>query len=272
MLPEITKENYKDLHEYMSYSTFSRYLRCEAAAKAHFHEPQTSAKLMSSYVDAYFSNELEEFREDHPEIFTRQGELKSDFKQAESVIERIKSDEVFTSFMGGETQKIMTGEICGVPFKIKMDFYKENEYISDLKVVKDFGKVWSDAFRRYTNLIEAYDYDIEMAIFQEIVFQNTGKKLPCYILAITKETPADIGVFSIPQNSLDNALQIVKNNLPRIKDIIDGKIAPHRCEKCMYCRETKKARVLPYDLIGMTGDELRENGIECDDKILIEEK
>ena len=51
---------------------------------------------------------------------------------------------------------------------------------------------------------------------------------------------------------------------------MDNKIAPHRCEKCAYCRETKKARVLTYDLIGMSGDELRENGVECDDKILIE--
>ena len=58
--------------------------------------------------------------------------------------------------------------------------------------------------------------------------------------------------------------------MPRVKDIIAGNIAPHRCEKCMYCRETKKARVLSYDLIGMSGDELRENGVECDDKILIE--
>ena len=163
-LPEVTKENYKDLHEYMSYSTFSRYLRCEAAAKAHFHEPDTSSKLMSSYVDAYFSNELIPFREDHPEIFTKQGELKADFKQAETIIDRIKSDETFMHFMSGETQKIMTGFIEDVPFKIKMDFYKENEFIADLKVVKDFNKVWSDAFRRYTNFVEAYDYDIEMAI------------------------------------------------------------------------------------------------------------
>ena len=265
---QLTKENYRTNHSFMSYSRFSKFLRCEAAAKANYHEPSSESQLIGSYVDAHFSNEMEEFISDNPQIFnSRTGELKSDFKSANDLIARIESDEVFMDFMNGEKQVIMTGEICGVPFKIKMDVYKDHVRIVDLKVMKDFEKVWSNAYKAKIDFVKAYDYDIELAIFQEIVFQNIGIKLPCYLACITKEKPSDIGIFEIPQKDLNDALQIVKDNLPRIKDILDGKVAPHRCEKCAYCRETKKARVMHYEYAGMSGDLLREEGIECDDPI-----
>ena len=274
----LTKENYATNHYYMSYSRFRRFLHCEASAAAHFHEPATNALLIGSYVDAYFSDELEIFKVEHPEIFKKDGTLKADFVMCDELIERINSDEQFLHFLSGEKQRIMTGEIDGVPFKIKMDSYLKDEAIVDLKVMKDFGKVWSDTFNRYTNFIEAYDYDIEMAIFQEICYQNTGKRLPVYIVAITKESPSDIGIFKLSQSILDKALDLVKNYLPRIKKIMDGEIAPTRCEKCTYCRMTKKARILSideeddYDLIGATGDKLREEGYECVDPKIVKEK
>lgn len=273
MKVELTKETYKANHDFMSYSTFSKYLTCEAAAAARYYPPSTVAQLVGSYVDAYFSDELEDFKVEHPEIFnSKTGALKADFTNANDLIQRIESDEVFMSVLSGEKQKIMTGEIDGVPFKIKIDAYEPDKYITDLKVMKDFKPVWNDAYNKYTNFMLAYNYDIEMAIFQEIVYQNTGKKLPTYIAAITKENPADIGVFEIPQEALDKALDIVKKHLPRIKDILEGKIAPERCENCEYCRMTKKARILDWELVGKNGDFLRENGIECNDPVLKKEE
>lgn len=261
-MEELTKENYKDNHDYLSYSRISRFLRCEWAAYNNYHEPTTVAQLAGSYVDAYFSGELDEFKDAHPEIFnSRTGELKSGFQNAADYIQRAESDEEFMKYLTGEKQKIMTGEIGGVKFKIKMDFYVPDERIVDLKLMKDFNKVWSDNYRAYVNFIQAYDYDIELAIFQEIVYQNTGKKLPCIIAAITKETPSDLGLFEIPQAKLDKALDFVKQSLPRIKGIIEGKIKPNRCEKCSYCRMTKRVKLISADYAGLSGDELREVGI-----------
>lgn len=269
----LTKENYKTNHDYMSYSRISKFLTCEAAAVAKYQQPQNASQLVGAYVDAYFSDELEEFTQEHLEIFnSRTGELKSDFKKADVLIERIEQDEEFMKMLSGEKQIIMSGVINDVPFKIKMDSYKENEFIADLKIMKDFGRVWSDSFGRYVSFIQAYDYDIEMAIFQEIVYQNTGKKLPCYIAAITKEEPSDIGIFQISQNELDSALNTVKKLLPRIKKILEGQIAPYRCEKCAYCRATKKARIIDSELVGAHGDKLRENGYECVDPLYVKEE
>lgn len=274
---ELTKENYASNHDYLSYSRISRFLKCEAAAVAvGFKEPDTPSKLVGSYVDAYFSDELDDFKEKHPEIFnSKTGELKADFKKANNLIERIESDEEFMKLLSGEKQFIMTGEIDGQPFKIKMDSYKKDEFIVDLKIMKDFNRVWSDVFGRYVSFIQGFDYDIEMAIFQEIVFQNTGKRLPCIIAAITKEDPSDIGAFQISQEILDAALKTVKNNLKRIKRILNGEVAPFRCEKCAYCRSTKKTQIIDSELVGANGDKLRENGYECTDpkvKIIKEEE
>lgn len=266
----ITKQNYHLNHDYLSYSRISKFLQCEASAIAEYEQPMNPSMLVGSYVDAYFSNELEFFKAEHPEIFnSRTGELKADFQKANDLIARIESDEEFMRLLSGEKQVIMTGQIDGVPFKIKMDSYKENEFIVDLKIMKDFNRVWSDTFGRYTNFIQAYDYDIELAIFQEIVYQNTGKRLPCIIASITKESPSDIGAFQLSQEELDSALNTVKNILPRIKKIKDGKVAPYRCEKCAYCRSTKKVTIIESELVGANGDKLRENGYECTDEIKI---
>lgn len=267
----LTKKNYITNHDYMSFTRFSKFLKCEAAAAVNFQTPTTPSLLVGSYVDAYFSNEMEEFKQNHPEIFnSRTGQLKSDFLMADEIIKRIESDPTMMYYLSGEKQVIMTGEIGGVKFKIKMDSYLASKFITDLKVMKDFQQVWTGYGK--VNFIEAYNYDIELAIFQEIVYQNTGEKLPCFICGITKESPSDVAIFEIPQAQLDRAMEIVKNNIGRIQGILNGTINPHRCEKCEYCRSTKKAQVLNYEMAGLDGDHLRESGIECDDPLLIIKK
>lgn len=269
----LTQEDYINNHNYLSFTRVNRFLKCEAAAAANYHEPSTPAMLIGSYVDAYFSGELEEFKSNHPEIFnSRTGELKSDFKKAEDIIKRIESDEVLLEYLKGEKQKIMTGVIDGIPFKIKMDAYIPGERIVDLKVMKDFKKVWSDDFHSYVNFIKAYNYDIELALFQEIESQNSGNRLPCFIAGITKEEPSDVGVFNLPNIDLDETMDTLRTSiLPRIKGILDGKIAPERCENCSYCRMTKKAKVLNFELAGLTGDQLRAEGFESNDPLLVKE-
>lgn len=269
-MSELTKETYITDHSFMSFTRFSRFMTCEAAAASNYRTKPTNAMLVSSYVDAYFSKELEEFKSKHPDIFTKTGTLKNDFIKAEEIIKRVESDPVMMYYMSGEKQKIMTGTIFGMKFKAKMDSYKENEFIADLKVMKDFQPIWTS--RGKENFVDAYLYCVELAIFQEIVYQNTGKRLPCYIVGITKETPSDVGIFEIPQTQLNLALEYVGENIGRINDILNGKVEPHRCEICDYCRSTKKARIISYYFAGMNGNQLREEGIESNDPKLVKEE
>ena len=110
--------------------------------------------------------------------------------------------------------------------------------IVDLKVmasltkyewVKDYGKM---------SFIEYWGYDIQGAIYQEIVRQNTGDKLPFFIAGVTKENIPNKELIWIDDERLEEALNYVKNNLYRLEELKAG-AEPTRCEQCDYCRSTK---------------------------------
>ena len=125
--------------KYMGVSQFKAFEQCQTAAlaeiKGEYIRPMTTALLIGSYVDSYFEGTLDLFKEQHPEIFKRDGTLKSEYVQADYIIERASQSKEFMNYMSGEKQVIMTGEIAGVPVKIKVDSLHP-EKIVDLKVMK----------------------------------------------------------------------------------------------------------------------------------------
>ena len=78
----------------------------------------------------------------------------------------------------------MTGEISGVPFKIKMDSYHPDKIV-DLKYMASLRSP-----NMFEPMVKYWGYDIQGAIYQEIVRQNTGKRLPFFLNIATKEKPA----------------------------------------------------------------------------------
>ena len=141
-------------------------------------------------------------------------------------------------YLSGEHQKIFLGKIANVDFKGKLDAYHEGKCIVDLKTCKDFEPVWKNGHKM--SFIEAWGYDIQGAIYQELVYQNTGKKLPFFICAVTKEKIPNIAIISIPQERLNECLELVKANAPQYNDIKLGKVEPTKCCKCDYCKSIKK--------------------------------
>lgn len=241
----INNENYystENAVKFMSVSQFKAFSECEARTMAEisgdFLRESTTAMLIGSYVDAWFEGTLDSFRENHPEIFLKNGGLKADFVQAETIIKRISEDDEFMKYMSGEKQKIFTGNIADVQFKGKLDSYHAGKCIVDLKVMRDFEPVWKNG--RKLHFIEAWGYDIQGAVYQELVYQATGERLPFVICAVTKEKVQDLAILSIPQERLDFCLELVKNNAPHFDEIKNGKIQPVRCEKCDFCKATKK--------------------------------
>lgn len=129
----------------------------------------------------------------------------------------------------------MTGEIAGVPFKIKMDNYKPDEFIADGKYMASLRSP-----NMFEPMVKYWGYDIQGAVYQEIVRQNTGKQLPFYLDIATKENPTHLAVAEINQYDLDEALETVKTFAPRYQAIKNGEIEPERCGEygCTYCTET----------------------------------
>lgn len=241
---KLTQRNYfskKASLEYMSCSQFKAFSNCQAAAmaeiKGKYKREQTTALLVGSFVDAYFDNTLASFIKKHPEIFKKDGTLKAEYQQAEEIIKRILSDRLFTEYMSGKKQVIMTGEINGVPVKIKIDSLLPDKIV-DLKVIKDFQEIRHPE-KGFLPWFEYWGYDLQGAVYQEIVRQNTGEKLPFYLAAATKEKITDIDIVHLDQKLLDFALDRFKNDVETFDAIKKGIIEPERCGKCEYCKMSK---------------------------------
>ena len=196
--------------------------------------------LVGSYVDSYFEGTLANFIKKHPDIFKKDGTLKADYVQAEEIIKRILKDRLFKKYMSGEKQVIMTGSINGVSVKIKIDSLLPDKIV-DLKIMKDFSDVYISE-RGMCPWWDAWGYDLQGAVYQEIVRQNTGEKLPFFLAAATKEKVTDIDIVHINQKTLDFALERFSQNVEMFDAIKQGIITPDRCDKCEYCKSTKKIK------------------------------
>lgn len=241
----LTSSNYyspEANREYWSVSLFKAFDRCEAAGLAavrgQYERPETDALLIGSYVDAYFTGDLDEFVGEHADVmFKKNGELYAKYEHANKIINTVECQPLMMDFLQGDYQKIFTAELFDVPWKIKMDVYR-GDRIVDLKCVRDFKPIYQDGFG-YRSWIEYWGYDIQGAVYQKVVEQATGHKLPFYIAAATKEPVPDVDVIQIPQSVLDTALKVVEAKIDRFDLVKLGEIPPERCGHCEYCKQTK---------------------------------
>lgn len=245
---KLTAANYfspKANREYFSVSQWKAFRKCQNMALAEIRgkyvREETPALLVGSYVDAYFDGELDQFRATHPSLFTKDGTLKSEYIQAEQIIERIKRDRLMMKYLaGGQRQVIMTGMIEGVNVKIKIDTLHPDKIV-DGKVMRDFAPIYVEDQGRVM-WWEAWNYDTQGAVYQEIVRQNTGKKLPFFLAAATKEKVTDIDILRIEQSHLDFGMDAFKRDIIGFDAIKKGIVKPDRCESCDWCKETKKLK------------------------------
>lgn len=246
---ELTNETYfspEAMREYWSVSAFKSFSRCEACGlaevKREYKREVTDALLIGSYVDAHFSGEMTPFMAmNGDKMFKKNGELLAKFEQANRIIEAVENQPLMMEFLTGDKQTVLTADLFGVPWKGKLDVLT-NKRIVDLKCVKDFNDIYDPGYG-YRSWIEYWGYDIQGAIYQRLVEENTGKTLPFYIVAVTKEKVPDMKVIQIPQHILDTALKLVEAKIDRFDLIKQGEIEPRRCEKCDWCKSTKKLTV-----------------------------
>ena len=270
---KLNKDNYYSVEanmEYMGSTQFKDFMECEynalLKAKGEIVEPKTDALLMGAYIDAYFSGELEQFIANTPEILDarkKEPTVRQAFvNDCQVIISAIEQDELMMKYLNGEKQVIMTGEIGGVKYKIKVDCLKE-DCIVDQKIMssyKDLIWVERDGRNVKVDFVEAYGYDIQGAIYQEIVRQNIGKKLPFILAVATKEDGVDKALIQIDQEYLDQALSLVAQVSERYDLIKQGIVEPRHCEKCASCRKAHKVeRVVSYQELFNKGEENGEN-------------
>lgn len=255
----LTNENYYSVEanqEFMSVSQYKDFEKCEAMAMAvlrgEWEKPKTTALMVGSYVDSWFEGTLDEFKAAHPEIFKKDGSLKADFAQAEEIIAFIQKDPKFMEYMAGEKQIILTAELFGTRWKIKIDSYHLGDKIVDGKVMRSMERIMGKSF------VEHWEYDLQMAIYSAVVKAVTGLDLETYLAVVTKQEPPDKEVIHIPQWRREEILNNVERAMPRILDVKSGKVVPQRCGVCEYCRATKMIEEpIDFELVGLSALERR---------------
>lgn len=247
----LTKDNYYSAEAnnlYWSASFVKSMMDCPARAiaelRGEYVRPVSTALLIGSYVDAAFEGKAASFVSEHPEILnSRTRELKADYQKAYTMVKRAQSDKLFCEFVRGRKQTVKTGEIFGLPFKCRFDFYRKGERIVDLKTVKDMEPLYRPGEGRL-NFADYWRWPLQMAIYQEI----EGNHLPCYLAVITKEDPPNIAVIEIPQHTMDTEMAVLKSKLPYFDAMRRGLVPAERCGKCAYCRATNKlSKVISLD-------------------------
>ena len=242
----LTSENYYSQEanrEYLSVSQYKDFMGtygkpgCEEYALAKLNGTwvenmeDSDALMVGSYVDAHFEGTLDVFKAQHPCMFKKDGTLMAKYLRANEMIQRCERDELFSQFMSGQKQVIMTADLFGAKWKIKIDSYHPDKCIVDLKTC---------------------GYYIQGAVYQKVVEINTGKKLPFFIAAVSKEKEPEIQLIAVEQSKLDEALVNVERNTPKIVALKAGIYTPMRCEQCDYCKHTRvlKSPIWSSALIG----------------------
>lgn len=241
-LTEATYYSPEANRKYFSASQIKAFKKCEAEALAEirgeYQRPMSQALMVGQYVDNALTGDLDKWMLEHPEICKKDGALKAEYIQAAEMVDRAKRDRVFMDFLSGDPQKIITGKLFGqYLFRAKYDVFRRDRIV-DLKTVKDMNSVYLPGQGRI-DFATAWDWPLQMAIYQAIYEARYHRKLPCYLAVITKEAPADLAIVQIEQERLDAELDWLEHAMPRYDAIKSGIIEPERCEHCAYCRETK---------------------------------
>jgi hypothetical protein len=188
--------------KYMSVSQFKSFQKCQAMAMAEINgtwkREMSTALLVGSYVDAYFEGSLNLFVSQHPEILTLKGELRADYRQANDIIQKIESDELFMEYMTGDKQTIKTAELFGCEWKIKIDVYHPDRIV-DLKIMRSLEPVMGKSF------VEHWFYDGQMAIYGKV----EGTQKETYLAVATKEDYANLEIIHIPKWHSDELLNCI---------------------------------------------------------------
>lgn len=275
---ELTRDNYYTPEadwEYMSCSQYQSFCECEAKAMAklegrwtdpdkeaflvgnYFHTffegPEAHAQFIQEHFDKIFKTKVIKGKKGEPDQTVVTGKY-APYEQADKMIEVAQNDPLIKSLIDlpGENEKIMTGELWGVPWRIRLDKYvPDGRMIIDWKTVANISELkWSEAMHEKVTFIDAYGYMMRAAVYTEIEKQNahSAEDAPFIIVAISKQDPPDKeALYLNHRQRYDYELEQIRKRLGMIQMIKAGRVKPKRCGCCDYCRATKVLTAIrPY--------------------------
>lgn len=270
----LTGENYYSLEadrEYMSCSQFQDFCSCEARAMAKLNGKYIPKPSEALIVGNYFHTAMEseqaheEFCFEHfDEIFKSKTDKKTGevtaygkyapYVKADEMIDVCRRDPLIKSLieMDGQNEVIMTGELFGIKWKIRLDKYiPDQRIIIDYKTTADINKTeYNPLTGERDSFVETLGYMMRAAVYTEIEkqYSHSSTDAKFIIVAVSKQDPPDKAALLLNHRQrYDWELEQVEKKLANIRQIKDGSLAPRRCGMCDYCRETKVLKkIMPY--------------------------
>ena len=266
---ELTRDNYYTAEAdraYMSCSQYQRFCECEAKAMAildgRWAEEEREAFVVGNYFHTAFESDEAhaQFVAEHEDTIYKKAkkdgtrEKYAPYIQADAMIASARRDPLIASLvsMPGETEKIMTGKLFGVPWRVRLDKYvPDGRLIIDWKTCQNIQELkWSDELHERVTFIDAYGYMMRAAVYTEIERQNAHSETDAsfVIVAVSKQEPPDKEALLLNHRMrYDYELDRIKERLPFIQAVRSGHMRPKRCGRCDYCRATKVLQeIKPY--------------------------
>ena len=254
----------------MSCSQYQRFCECEAKAMAvmegRWVEEEKEAYLVGNYFHTAFESEEahEQFIVEHEDAIFKKTRKKLElgtlpdkyapYALADKMIEVARRDPLIASLiaMHGENEKIITGELFGVPWRARLDKYvPDGRLIIDWKTVANVSDLkWSDELHDKVTFIDAYGYMMRAAVYTELEKQTAGstEDASFIIVAISKQDYPDKEALLLNHRQrYDYELAQIKERIPYIQAVKSGQMKAKRCGRCDYCRATKQLHeIRPY--------------------------
>lgn len=266
---ELTRDNYYTAEAdmaYMSCSQYQAFCECEAKEIAKLEGRWVEEEREAFIVGNYFHTAFEsaeahaQFVAEHEDVIFKKAkkdgtrEMYAPYVQADKMIDTARRDPLIKSLidMPGENEKIMTGELFGIPWRVRLDKYvPEGRLIIDWKTCANIQELkWSDKLHEKVTFIDAYGYMMRAAVYTEIERQFSGASddASFIIVAISKQDYPDKEALLLNHRQrYDYELEEIKSRIHTFQAIKEGRVKPRRCGSCDYCRATKRLwEIKPY--------------------------
>lgn len=271
---------------FWSNSQYAEFCECPARAvasiKGEFKQKRTAALAFGSLLDRAITapDELAAFMvgpesfddEGKSFFFDAKGKLRdnADIRAYQAVVARVNSEPLLAEgIKQWEKQRIFTGVIAGLPWKVMCDFWLGDpgcETIMDLKFLKCLEDGWvvdGGVSGMMKNNIKVPWYDANgyfrsMAMYREVVKQNVGVAPLVVLFAFTKQSPPDAVAVSFDQEQaverFEREVERVTMKLPEFNRMKLGEIPAPMCNSsdCEYCRgKHTLSRTISADVMRM---------------------
>ena len=254
---KLSDKNYYADTTYLSNSTIQSYKMCSAKAEAlrkgewkqeGFNINFAIGHAFESMLQGDFDSRYSKTEEAKALLFNKNGSENAKLKAVRDMVAMCSKSKLYKLATTGDYEPIFTGEIHGVLFKCKVDVLNvEKGFFTDIKTTKDLEPSWNKEHRTFMPFYENWNYWRQLAIYQELIFQNTGKKLQPFIAVSSKQKPYYFDVLEVAQyddgtfqERLEHELDELEHDIELIEGIRSGEIAPVRCNSsnCEFCAET----------------------------------